>query len=424
MIKSSYRSTNDLRMKGSPNIVFKEKTFILLQELPLQGENKVYKEGFYPMKNRGTIQDFIGLVEDLAPLYLAEDWDNCGLQLGDTSSFIERAVVSLDVTEEVIDQALEKGASLLICHHPLFFAPLKRLDLTTSKGRIIKKALEGGLAIYAAHTNLDNCAGGINDYLASLLGLEDTKPLKASCFSRLYKLVVYVPSKYADKVREAISKRGAGFLGNYSHCSFQVKGEGTFKPLEGSQPFIGAKGRLERVEEVRLETIITREERESILEAMMEAHPYEEVAYDIYPLENRGSPLGPGRWGYLREGLPLLTFVERAQEIFGSQMIELIGNAGDMRQTIERAALCGGSGGDLLERAIEVGAQIYITGDLKYHQLQLALENQLLILSIYHHVTERVGLMGLRDYLLKKGQERGFSFELIMAEESFPVARL
>lgn len=374
------------------------------------------------MRSRVMVKDIIELVEDLAPLYLAEKWDNCGLQLGDRFSLVDKVMVSLDVTEEVIDQALDKGVSLLICHHPLFFVPLKNVDLKTSTGRIIKKALEGELNIYTAHTNLDICTGGINDYLASLLGLEETKPLKITFSQTLYKLVVFVPSNYVEVVRDAICKRG-GITGNYSHCTFQVKGQGTFKPLEGSQPFIGTEGKIERVEEIRLETLLNWEERDVVLEAMIEAHPYEEVAYDIYPLRKTELDLGIGRWGYLPENLSLKSLIERAQKVFGLDTIDLIGPVNDMQQTIKKVALCGGSGGDFIEEALEAGVQVYITGDLKYHQLQVALENQLLILSVHHHVTERVGLQSLADHLLQRAQEMEYTFDLMMAQETLPMMR-
>lgn len=371
-----------------------------------------------------TAEDYTQLVEEMAPLYLAEEWDHCGLQLGDLSSLVERVMISLDVSPEVIKEVVKKRVQLLISHHPLFFQPLKGIDLQTKTGQLIKEALVEGLIIYSAHTNLDNCSGGINDYLASLLHLEDTRPLKATCHQRFFKLVVFVPPDHLEGVQEALSSAGAGWIGNYSHCTFQLLGEGTFKPLEGSHPFIGNKGRLEQVQEVRLETIIPREKETPIIAALMAAHPYEEVAFDVYPLENIGRSFGPGRLGYLPEGLPLQSLVEKVKDIFNLTSIQLIGANDNLQRTIERVALCSGSGGHLMDEAIDGGAQIYLTGDLKYHQLRQALDYGLLVLSVPHHVTEKVGLMSLRDHLLKEGREKGYSFELLMAQETFPGERL
>lgn len=373
--------------------------------------------------NRLTVESIIELVEELAPLHLAQEWDHCGLQLGDTSSSVERVMISLDITREVLDQALAEGVQLLISHHPLFFLPLQVLNLNTLRGQIIKKALEGGVSIYTAHTNLDNCRGGINDYLASLFDLRKTRPIQVTSRQQLFKLVIFIPPNYLEDVRDAISSAGAGWIGHYSHSTFQMEGEGTFKPLDGSQPFIGHRGRVERVKEVRLETIIPCKRRDQVIEAMLDVHPYEEVAYDIYPLESEGPPLGPGRWGHLREPLPLKSLIEKTKEIFSLDSVDLIGDD-HLNKTIERVALCGGSGGDLMDEVVKTGVQIYITGDLKYHQLQKALENQVSILSVSHPVTEKVGLLSLENHLLRQGQERGYNFDVLMAEENFPVRRL
>lgn len=371
-----------------------------------------------------TVADFIKMIEELAPPYLAEEWDNCGLQLGDTSLPVEKVMISLDVTKEVLEEAKEKGVSLLISHHPLFFEPLWSLDLKTLTGQLVKGALRDGINIYTAHTNLDNCAGGINDYLASLLGVKDAKPLKVTASQQLLKLVVFVPPSYLQVVRDAISSKGAGFLGNYSHCTFNLIGQGTFKPLEGSKPFLGSKGKLEEVEEVRLETIIPLEKKDRIIKAMEDAHPYEEVAYDLYPLKNRGFVLGPGRWGYLQEGLSLKSLLNKTKGIFNLDTITFYGEVDDLQRRIERVALCGGGGGDFLDEVLRKEVQVYITGDLKYHQIQRAIHHQLVLFSIGHQVTEKVGLRCLRDHLLKEGREKGYNFELLMAQETFLEERL
>lgn len=370
---------------------------------------------------RIRVREVMDLIERMAPLYLAEDWDTSGLQLGDPLAIVNKMMLSLDITREVIDQALKEEAELLISHHPLFFTPLKEINLTKREGQIIQKALKGGLTIYSAHTNLDYSQGGMNDYLASLFHLKDTRPLKITAHQHLLKLVVFVPRDHLQGVMEAICEKGAGWIGNYSHCTFQLSGEGTFLPLKGTDPYLGEVDILQKVEEVRLETILPQERREEILKALFSSHPYEEVAYDLYPLENRGEALGPGRLGDLPEPLPLEVFLQRVQKIFKGEPLTLLG---PRKERIARVALCGGSGGDLILKASQGGADLYMTGDLKHHQILEAMDEGLLLLPISHHSMEKIGLQCLKDYLEKEGAKRGYSFQLSIAQEIIPSYRL
>ena len=365
----------------------------------------------------------IQIIEELAPRELAVEGDNPGLQLGHPSAPVRKVMISLDVTSRVIEETVAKGIDLLISHHPLFYQPLNSLSFDETRGQVIKEAVKAGLNIYSAHTNLDICQGGINDYLADLLHFDgNRKPLQVTAEDRLKKLTVFVPPDHLEEVREAISLAGAGWIGNYSHCTFQAEGQGTFKPLEGSNPYLGSYGSLERVGEVRLETILPESRRARVLKAMERAHPYEEVAYDLYYLENTGHQLGLGRFAPLKEPFKLQEYLQLIKEQFNLSQLRLYGpERMDMTQSIESAALCSGSGGDLFYSALSLGAQLYITGDLKHHQLLAAAEEGLPLVEVDHFQAEKRGMAVVLEYLEDKNREQGLGLELYSAEESSPL---
>ncbi|MQL53145.1 Nif3-like dinuclear metal center hexameric protein, partial [Desulfofundulus thermobenzoicus] len=232
------------------------------------------------------------LLEGLAPLELAEPWDNPGWQLGDPGVPVERVLLSLDVDEGVCREAIEMSARLIITHHPLFFKEIKEIRLDSPRGALVAGLIKAGIGVYAAHTNLDSARWGVNDALARRLNLRDIQVLRP-VREKYLKLVVFVPLDHVDGVREALGKAGAGWIGNYSDCTFGVQGTGTFRPREGTNPYIGTRGQLEKVPEVRLETILPKRLEKQVIEAMLRAHPYEEVAYDLYPLAN-SFPTGRG----------------------------------------------------------------------------------------------------------------------------------
>ncbi|NLZ93966.1 MAG: Nif3-like dinuclear metal center hexameric protein, partial [Firmicutes bacterium] len=313
------------------------------------------------------IQTLINILEKLAPKHLALEWDNIGLQLGNLQGTVTKIYVTLDVNEDALSEAITMGADFIVTHHPFIFKPLAAIRTDQIKGRLIQRALKAGIAIYAAHTNLDMANGGVNDALAQHLGITDTRVLQPAGHFALEKIVVYVPKEYVHNVRNAMAAAGAGCIGNYSNCSFSTEGVGTFLPLEGTSPFIGEQGKLEEVKEVRLETVVPANLRKQVVRAMLKAHPYEEVAYDIYALLNEGRQYGLGRIGSLRNSCSLADF---CQEIKKRLEIPFVRVTGDLSKVIKKVALCGGAGSDLVYAAAFAGADVLVTGDLKYHEAQ------------------------------------------------------
>lgn len=270
--------------------------------------------------------DIFRTMEVWAPKYLAYDWDNVGLQIGSAQQSVNRVMIALDVLESTVDEAIENNVDLIIAHHPLLFKPLKQLDTDSPKGRVIRKLLAHDITVYAAHTNLDAANGGVNDMLCDLLSIDNREILVENYTEKLVKIAVFVPETHADNVREAMSQQGAGHIGDYSHCTFQSAGQGTFKPLEGTDPYIGSQGSLEFVDEVKLETIIPEKDLPSVVEAMIAAHPYEEAAYDLYPVENSGTSYGLGRMGTLNESLTLAELCERVKRTFDIPNVRVTGD--------------------------------------------------------------------------------------------------
>src|SRR5690625_2017901 len=327
--------------------------------------------------------DIFNWIETWAPLTLAYDWDNVGLQIGSKTNNVKKILVTLDVSEAVVDEAIEKQVNLIISHHPLLFKPLTQVDVNKPKGRIVQKLLQHDITVYSAHTNLDIANGGINDMLCDMLNVCETKPLIERMHESLYKLIVFVPQSHAEKVRDALSEGGAGHIGNYSHCTFQAEGQGTFKPLEGTDPFIGTKGNLEFVDEIKIESIVPEQNLSSTIHAKIKAHPYEEVAYDIYPLENKGTTYGLGRVGKLAEKVNLETFCQTVKETFNMPYVRV---TGDLSKNVQKVAIVGGSGEKYLTEAKRKGADVYITGDMTFHQAQVAEEIGLSVIDAGHYI--------------------------------------
>lgn len=331
-----------------------------------------------------NVQTVISHLSRIAGKDLACDWDNSGLQVGDYQTSVEKVLVSLDITNKVVEEAISRGAGMIISHHPLIFKGLKSIHSRTETGRIIMKAIKHDLVLYSAHTNLDIASGGLNDYLAGLLDLKEIKPLAEIEKNPVYKLVVYVPQDYSSQVKEALFSAGAGHTGNYSHTSFAVPGEGTFKPGAGAEPHTGNKGELSRVDELRIETIVSAGKLRQVIKNMLKAHPYEEPAYDIFNLENEGEKRGIGRIGTLDEKIGYHDFLAKLKEIFSTELK----HTGSRKEEIQRIALCTGSGGDYIKNAVYSGADIYITGEIKYHQALEAIELGLPLVKAGHYYTE------------------------------------
>lgn len=342
-----------------------------------------------------TCQKVIETIERFAPRELAAEWDNTGLQVGDPEDEIKSILVALDVTEEVIDEAAALGAGMIVSHHPLIFKPLKNLRYNTPVGSLVAKAVLAKINIYAAHTSADICIQGVNHCLARKIGLNNVELLQQGGL-KLFKIVVFVPEGYEQKVRDAMGEAGAGWLGNYSHCSFMTNGKGYFKPLAGTKPFIGKQGRVEEVPEYRLETIVPETLLHSTIGKMLEVHPYEEVAYDIYPLDNEDTRQGMGRIGRLPEPVSLVYFAEKVKNDLDCPCVLVSGSPQKMVQTV---AVCGGSGGDFIQLAKARKADVLVTGDVRYHQAIIAKQLGMGIVDPGHNPTERVLIPEIARYL-------------------------
>jgi dinuclear metal center YbgI/SA1388 family protein len=343
------------------------------------------------------LKEITGTLERLAPLSFQESYDNSGLQVGDPEQQISGILVTLDVTEEVIAEAARLGFNLLVSHHPVIFSGLKSLTGRTVPERIIAMAIREGIAIYSGHTNFDTVAGGVNRMMALRLGLTRLKvldPLKG----RLKKVAVFVPNAYLDTVRRAMFEAGAGQIGAYDSCSFNLEGTGTFRGLEGTDPFVGKPGELHQEPETRLETVVPEHLLDGVLKAMVNAHPYEEVAYDVYPLENEYAVAGAGMTGELEDPMEEEVFLGFVKERFG---VPVIRHSALLGKPVQKVALCGGAGSFLLGKAIRSGADVFITGDMKYHQFFEA-EGKIVVMDVGHFESEQFTRELFYDLLTKK----------------------
>jgi len=362
-----------------------------------------------------VVSDVARWIEKLAPRQLAETWDSVGLQVGDGDAPVQRVMTVLTVTQDVVRQARELEIDLIVAHHPLLFRPLTQVSPRTRTGSILTALIKEGIALYVAHTNLDAAPGGVNDGLARRLGLEDLQPLVPKARSRQYKLVTFVPVDHERTVMEAMAQAGAGLIGAYSHCSFGVKGYGTFKPLAGANPFVGEVGELERVEETRLEMLVDDERVSRVVQALLRAHPYEEVAYDLYPVEPVKKEAGIGRVGSLSRPLTTIEAISLVKKALGVKSVRV---AGAMRERVQKIAVVGGSGGSFVQAAAQCGAELLVTGDVDYHDADEARFLGLMVIDAGHFGTERHVPNDLKSYLESQALEHREALSVFMAEES------
>ena len=330
-----------------------------------------------------------------APLPLQDGFDNAGLQIGLTEAEVAGVLLCLDVTEAVVDEAVALGCNLIVSHHPLIFSPLKRITGSNYVERCVIKALANGIAIYSAHTNIDNAPGGVNYRIAEKLGLQNVRILVPK-EDVLLKLAVYVPVSAADAVRSALFAAGCGNIGNYDSCSYNVKGFGTFKANEGCNPFCGEVGQLHREEEVRIETVLPAYLKNKVVAALLKAHPYEEPAYDIYSLNNSWGSVGSGVIGELPAECDELELLQCVKERFAVGCVRhtpLLGKA------VKRVALCGGAGGSFAGAAMAAGADVYITGEARYHDL-FSYTGKMLVAVIGHYESEQYTMDIFKEIIL------------------------
>lgn len=330
-----------------------------------------------------SIKEVISELEKFAPPIYQENYDNSGLIVGDTSRKVTGVLLSLDITEAVLEEAIIQGSNLIIAHHPILFKPIKNLTGKNYVERVLLKAIENKIVLYAIHTNLDNMMRGVNHKIAQKLGLENTKILSPTS-KNLYKLTTFCPNEYKNYILEAMWAAGAGSIGNYDDCSFQMQGIGTYRPSSQAKPFQGEKGILEETPEVRLEVLVPIHAKNAVLQALRKAHPYEEIAYYLHLLENENQDIGAGMIGDLPEAMPEKEFLVYLKS---KMHLSLIKHTAFLGKNIQKVALCGGSGFFLLRKAIAQEADIFITSDVKYHEFFDA-ENRIVLADIGHYESE------------------------------------
>lgn len=360
-----------------------------------------------------TVGKIVEFMEELAPHEWAETWDNVGLQLGDPRRSVTKLLVALELTDGVVEEALQAGAELIVVHHPAIFKPLRALRLDTAAGVRLGRLMKGDVALFAAHTNLDQAPGGTNDTLAVLVGIREWEVLEPIGQEGYLKLAVYVPRGHEEAVRKALAEAGAGHIGKYSHCTFQAPGTGTFLPLEGTHPYLGQQGKLEYADEYRLETILPQRRARAVIQAMLAVHPYEEVAYDLYPLANPGKARGHGRIGPLAAPTTLGKLAERLKTELGLSHVNVVG---DPAKPVTTAAVGAGSGGSLVRTAARKGADVLVTGDVKYHDAMEAVDSGLGVIDIGHYSSERIVVQPLAAYLRHRLAEEGLSVAVLEAQ--------
>lgn len=343
------------------------------------------------------INEITDYIETIAPLALQESYDNCGLLVGDATEEVSGILLTLDITEAILDEAIAKGCNLIIAHHPIIFSGIKKITQRDQTGRIIRKAIKNNLNLYAAHTNMDAIAEGVNAKIAQKIGLSACTVLSPKK-DVLKKLIFYCPAGAAEDLRQALFQAGAGHIGKYDSCSFNIEGTGTFRGLDGATPFVGQVGTLHAEKETRIEMVYCAYNESKLIRVLLENHPYEEVAYDLLPLCNTSGHAGAGLVGYLNEEMHVLDFLKHVKVAMQANGIRYTDPG---KKKIRKVALCGGSGSFLLDAAISQQADIFITADYKYHQFFEA-ESRIIIADIGHYESEQYTKDLFYELLIKK----------------------
>lgn len=330
------------------------------------------------------------------PSDIAWDKDNTGLQLGDPKQNIQKVLIALDFTEPVLDQAIQQHCNLIITHHPFIFKPISSINFQKPSGQLISKAIKNNISVYTAHTNLDFVLGGVSTVLAEKLGLQNITFLKPhEGFQR--KIVVFVPQSHIQSVMDALTTAGAGTIGNYDACSFQINGRGTFRGNEHSNPTVGKSLQTETVDEVRLEMVYPKWKERAVLDALRSSHPYEEIAYDLYPLLNPLKSFGFGAKGQLSKKIKLSDWLVFVKKELNAQQIRY---SGELNQEIETVAVCGGSCSELIGMAKSSGVDCFVTSDLKYHAF-FESDHSFSLIDAGHYETETITMNALQKHLEK-----------------------
>jgi dinuclear metal center YbgI/SA1388 family protein len=341
-----------------------------------------------------TVAAVVEFLERFAPTDLAADWDNVGLLLGDRQADCRGIMTCLTVTPDVADEAIADGAGLIVTHHPVLFRAAKRLTTGNPEGRMLLALIQAGVSVYSPHTAFDNTHGGINDALAKRLELKDVGPLRGKDGPRRCKVVVFVPEADLARVSDAAFAAGAGHIGQYSQCSFRLPGTGTFFGSESTKPTVGKKGRREEVSELRLEVICLEDSVDRVIAAVRKAHSYEEPAYDVYPLRAEATGPGEGRVGRLKKAVPLGELAKTVKAVLKAASVQMVG---ETTEKVERVAIVCGAGGEYLHDVIRARADVFVTGEMRFHDYLSAQNQELALCLPGHYATERFGVEELAE---------------------------
>lgn len=329
--------------------------------------------------------EVIQLMGKIAPANLAEDWDNVGLQVGNTKQEVRNVLIALDFNKDVLNEALERDCQLIITHHPFIFDGIKSINTQNQSGSLIFELIKNDIVLFSAHTNLDIAENGLNDYLINKLDVNNISILKSTKSKNYHKLVTFVPKSDFKELRDALYAKGAGKYNNYSHSGFYQQGTGNFKPLSDSSPYLGEKGSLNEVEEYRFEALVADEKIDQVVKELLKVHPYEEPAWDLYKMENLKTEKGIGRIADLKSEIELQPFLNQIKEIYNLDVIKVV----KAKNKVNKIALCSGSGSDFIKDAYYQGADLYLTGDVKYHEAQLAEELGINLVDFGHYGSEK-----------------------------------
>jgi dinuclear metal center YbgI/SA1388 family protein len=346
-------------------------------------------------------KDIAAAIEKMVSLKLAQDWDNVGLLIGDPQKDVKSVLLTIDVTHDVVTEAKRLKTGLIVGYHPVIWDGLKKITCDGPAG-VVYDLIRSGIGVFSIHTASDAAAGGVNDGLAEIVGIVDGRPIGdfvASPAADNYKLVVFVPLESVAEVSNAVFAAGAGAIGNYTHCSFGAEGTGTFLPQKGARPAIGKKGKLEKVREMRLETIVPAEKLDDVIAAMKEAHPYEAPAFDVFKLYDSRNKFGLGRIGELARPLKVAQIIGKIKRHTGAGAVGIVGNE---KRLVRRAAVCAGSCGNIINQIIAAEADLYLTGELKHHHALAAQEAGLTCICLSHTVSERFILKKFAKQLQKQ----------------------
>lgn len=346
-------------------------------------------------------RDIAAAIEKMVPLKLAQDWDNVGLLIGDPQKNVRNVLLTIDVTHDVVTEAKRLKSDLIVSYHPVIWDGLRKITRDGPAG-VVYDLIRSGIGVFSIHTALDAAAGGVNDGLAEIVGIVDGRPIGDFVKNPAgdnYKLVVFVPIESVSEVSNAVFAVGAGAIGNYSHCSFGAEGTGTFLPQKDASPAIGKKGRLEKVREMRLETIVPAEKLDDVIAAMKEAHPYEAPAFDVFRLYNSQEEFGLGRIGELARPSKVAQIIRNIKKHTGAGAVGIVG---DEKRLVRRAAVCAGSCGNIINKIIAAKADLYLTGELKHHHALAAQEAGLTCICLSHTVSERFILKKFAKQLQKQ----------------------